>query len=68
MRNKNKRKSKLIEGSVKDKSGEFINDSDLKAKGDTERQNEKIQERAGNARWKASKTIYKAGKIIPGKR
>lgn len=68
MRNKDERKSKPLEGSIKNKAREFINDPDLKAKGETERPNEKIQEGAGKARRKAGKTIYKAGKIIPGKR
>lgn len=68
MRKKDERKSKPIEGSVKNKALEFINDPDLKTKTETERPNGKIQERAGKTRRKASKTTYKAGKIIPGKR
>jgi uncharacterized protein YjbJ (UPF0337 family) len=68
MRKKDERKSKLIEGSVKNKALEFINDPDPKTKSETERPDGKIQERSGNARRKASKTTYKAGKIIPGKR
>jgi uncharacterized protein YjbJ (UPF0337 family) len=68
MRNKDERKSKPIEGYLKNKAREFINDPGLKTKSETERPNGKIQERAGKARRKASKTIYKAGKIIPGKR
>jgi hypothetical protein len=68
MRNKNERASKPIEGFVKNKALEFINDLDLKTKSETERPNGKLKERAGKARRKAGKTIYKAGKIIPGKR
>jgi uncharacterized protein YjbJ (UPF0337 family) len=68
MRSKDERKSKPIEGSVKNKAREFINDPGLKAKGATKRPNGKTQERAGKARLKASKTIKKAGKVIPGRR
>ena len=68
MRNKDERKSKAIEGSAKNKAQEFIDDPGLKPKSEYERPNGKIQERTGKARRKASKTIYKAGKIIPGKR
>jgi uncharacterized protein YjbJ (UPF0337 family) len=68
MRNKDERKSKPMEGSVKNKAWEFISDPDLKAKGATERLNGNTQERAGKARLKASKTMKKAGRIIPGRR
>jgi uncharacterized protein YjbJ (UPF0337 family) len=68
MGNKDERKRKPIQGSVKNKAREFINDTDLKAKGTTERPNGKTEERAVNARLKASKTIKKAGKVIPGRR
>jgi uncharacterized protein YjbJ (UPF0337 family) len=68
MGNKDERKSKPIGGSVKNEAREFINDPDLKAKVATERQNGKAQERAGKARLKASKTIKKSGKVIPGRR
>jgi hypothetical protein len=39
MRNKDDGKSKSIEGAVKDKARELINDPDLEAKGETERLN-----------------------------
>ena len=68
MRNKDAGKSKSNEGPAKNNAREFINDPNLKTKNETERLNGKIQERVGKARRKASKTIYKAGKIIPGKR
>ena len=68
MRNKGEGKGELIEGAVKDKASELINDPDLEAKGKTERLNGKIREKAGKARWKAGKAIKKAGRIISGKR
>lgn len=68
MRNKDDGKSKSIEGAVKDKARELINDPDLEAKSVTERLNGKIQEKAGKARWKAGKAMKKAGKVISGKR
>ena len=68
MRNKDDGKSKSIEGAVKDKARELINDPDLEAKSETERLNGKIQEEADKALWKACKAIKKAGKIISGKR
>jgi len=49
MRNKGHGKSKSIEGAVKDKTRELINDPDLEAKSVTERLNGKIQEKAGTA-------------------
>jgi uncharacterized protein YjbJ (UPF0337 family) len=68
MRNKDDGKSKSIEGAVKDKARELINDPDLEAKSETERLNGKIQEKAGKARWIAGKAMKKAGKVISGKR
>ena len=68
MRNKDDGKSKSIEGGVKDKTQELINDPDLEAKSVIERLNGKIQEKAGKARWKAGKAMKKAGKVISGKR
>jgi uncharacterized protein YjbJ (UPF0337 family) len=68
MRNKGHGKSKSIEGAVKDKTRELINDPDLEARSVTERLNGKIQEKAGKARWKAGKAMKKAGKVISGKR
>jgi uncharacterized protein YjbJ (UPF0337 family) len=65
MRNKGHGKSKSIEGAVKDKTRELINDPDLESKSVTERLNGKIQEKAGKARCKAMK---KAGKVISSKR
>ena len=63
MRNKGEGQGEPIEGAVKDKASELINDPDLEAKGKTERLNGKIQERAGKARRTASKTIYKAARL-----
>jgi uncharacterized protein YjbJ (UPF0337 family) len=70
MRNKNesKRKGKPIEVAVKNKVGELINEPDLEAKGEAERLDRKIQEKAGKARWKSGRVIKKAGRIISGKR
>jgi uncharacterized protein YjbJ (UPF0337 family) len=68
MRNKGEGKGEPIEGAVKDKASELINDPDLEVKGKTERLNGKIREKAGKARWKTSKAIKKAGRIISGKR
>jgi uncharacterized protein YjbJ (UPF0337 family) len=68
MGKKDERKSKPIEGPVKNKALEFINDPGPKTRSETERPNGKVQERSGKARRKAGKTTYKAGKIIPGKR
>ena len=68
MRNKGHGKSKSIEGAVKDKTRELINDPDLEAKSVTERLNGKIQEKANKARWKAGKAMKKVGKVISGKR
>jgi uncharacterized protein YjbJ (UPF0337 family) len=67
-RNKDDGKSKSIEGAVKDKSRELINDPNLEAKRETERLNGKIQEKAGKAGWKAGKAMKKAGKVISGER
>jgi uncharacterized protein YjbJ (UPF0337 family) len=68
MRNKGEGKGEPIEGALKDKVSELINDPDLEAKGKTDRLNGIIREKAGKARWKAGKTIKKAGRIISGKR
>jgi uncharacterized protein YjbJ (UPF0337 family) len=68
MRNKDDGKSKSIEGAVKDKARELINDPDLEAKSETERLNGKVQETAGKARWKAGEAMKKAGKVFSGKR
>jgi uncharacterized protein YjbJ (UPF0337 family) len=52
MRNKDEGKSegKRIKGTAKNKVGELINAPDLEAKGETERPDGKIQEKAGKAR------------------
>jgi uncharacterized protein YjbJ (UPF0337 family) len=68
MSNKDDGKGKSIEGGVKDKAQELINDPDLEANSETERLNGKIQEEAGRARWKTGIAMKKAAKIISGKR
>jgi uncharacterized protein YjbJ (UPF0337 family) len=68
MRNNYEGKGKPIEGAVKDKAGEMINDPDLETKREAERADTKIQEKTGKARWRAGKAIKKAGRIISGRR
>jgi uncharacterized protein YjbJ (UPF0337 family) len=55
MRNKDDGKSESIEGAVKDKARELINDPGLEAKSETERLNGKIQEKAARRAGKPVK-------------
>ena len=60
-------KGKQIEGAIKDKAGEFVNNPDLEAKGKAERLEGQVQEKAGEARRTAGETVEKADKAITGK-
>ena len=63
-----KGKGKQISGTIKDKTGELINDPKLEAKGEAQRAAGKIQEKAGAARRRTGEALVKAGKAIAGKR
>ncbi len=61
-------KSKQIEGAVKIKVGELTNNPLLEAKGEAQRLEGIVQEKAGKALRTAGDAMEKAGKTIPRKR
>jgi uncharacterized protein YjbJ (UPF0337 family) len=60
-------KGKQIKGAIKDKAGKLVNDRDLEAEGNAERQEGKVQELVGEVRRNAGAALEKAGKVISGK-
>lgn len=60
-------KGKQIKGAIKDKAGSLVNDRDLEAEGNAERQEGKVQELVGEVRRNAASALDKAAKVISGK-
>lgn len=60
-------KGKQVKGAIKDKAGELLNDRDLEAEGNAERQEGKVQELVGEVRRNAGSALEKAAKVISGK-
>lgn len=62
-----KGKGKQIEGAVKEKTAEVVNNPDLEAEGKAERLEGKVQEKVGEMRRNAAGLLEKAGKAVSGK-
>jgi uncharacterized protein YjbJ (UPF0337 family) len=60
-------RGKQIKGAIKDKAGELLNDRDLEAEGNAERQEGRVQELVGEVRRNAGSALEKAAKVISGK-
>lgn len=59
-----KGKGKDIKGQVKEKVGEWTNDSDLEAEGEADQVEGKVQGTIGEARRKVGDTIEEVGKKV----